>query len=146
MTPAEPPYQQTDLDLWATFNLQPLCDALATRGLFVLSVDPIPSHDVLPDGGWKAILERDDDPDGPPDHPAETIGDLLAAVEGLPADARHLWDACERRTLDIGLNSKTKPGNWQSPLPADLIRRAAAAGLGVGLTLYGPFDEEPPGG
>ena len=142
----ERPYQQTDLDLWATFDLQPLCDALVARGLFVLSVDSIPSHDILPGRGWRAVLERNDDPGGTPDHPAETIRDLLSAIEGLSANALRLWEACERRTLDIGLNSQTESGNWQSPLPAELVRRIAAAGLSIGLTLYGPFDEDLPGG
>ncbi|WP_171183456.1 hypothetical protein [Alienimonas chondri] len=75
---------------------------------------------------------------------------LLAAVEGLSPDRRAEWDRCERRVFDPGFECCEEPFCFQQTLSAETIRRVAAAGGEIELTLYAhrpsPFeatDDDP---
>lgn len=129
------PYQQTDLDLHADFDLRPLCEGLVAGGMYVLHCTEV-RH-----GRWQAILERDSEDEGTPGEPETSLRLLLDAIEALPEDLRANWDRCDLRAFDIGFNARWRPFCWQTPLSAETLRRVAAVGASLGITIYAPDRE-----
>ena len=133
------PYQQTDLDLHAAFDLRPLCDGLVERGMWLCHCT-----EVRP-GWWQAILERDPEDGNTPEAPETSLRLLLEAIEALPPDLRAAWDRCELRAFDMGFNARLRPFSWQTPLSAETVRRAAAVGASFGVTIYAPEEDAAAG-
>ena len=133
------PYQQTDLDLHAAFDLRPLCDELVARGMELLHCTEIRR------GQWQAILEQFSEDGNTPEAPEASLDLLLEAIEALPPDLRAEWDRCELRAFDMGFNARLHPFSWQTPLSAETVRRAAAVGASFGVTIYAPEDHDAAG-
>jgi len=62
-------------------------------------------------------------------------------VEGLPKEARMIWDECCSRILDIGYESGTSPCSFRSEIRASTIQRVAEIGASIVITIY-PLSSE----
>ena len=122
---------QTDLDLHAGFDLRPLCAGLVARG-----ADLLHCTEVRPQT-WLAVLEHDGGGETP-DRPEASFRHLLDSVEALPPELRSHWERCDRRVFDVAFDGGSDPFCWQTPLSAEIVRRLAAAGGELGITLYAP--------
>jgi hypothetical protein len=75
------------------------------------------------------------------DHPDEVDGTLLgfiAAVEALPPPARALWDQCEERALDIGIQAGATPHSTTFSIAATTVEKLARIGATLCFTVYAP--------
>ncbi len=72
-----------------------------------------------------------------------TISALLDLVDALDEKARQRWDNCTLRRFDIGIQSGIDPRMVQYDLPARLVKRIAAAGSDLVVTVYGARDRSP---
>ena len=108
-------YYNTDLELTAPFDLQPLADVLAGRGLMVLTVHPIEggTFAAFETGGLTPTLES-------------TVLELLEVVESLDDDAKRQWADCSRREFNIGYERSDEPGIFEHVLSPGAISRLAA--------------------
>lgn len=119
-------YLNTDLDLVAPFDLEPLAQAISARGTFVLQVS------ARNDASWGATIEAEADFLSP----EPTIVALLAAIEGLDAEARHSWAACTRREFNIGYDCGDEPWAFTNELTTATISRMSALNVSLRITLY----------
>ena len=76
----------------------------------------------------------------------ETINNFCLLVEGLPKEAREVWDGCCSRVMDVGYESGTSPQNFRSEIRASTVQRVAAIGASIVITIYPLFDEPAPDG
>jgi len=72
----------------------------------------------------------------------ETINSFCALVENLPEEVREIWDGCCSRVIDLGYESGTSPQNFRSEIRAPTIRRVAAIGASIVITIY-PLSDQP---
>ena len=119
-------YLNTDLDLVAASNLEPLAAALAARGVHPLHVT------CGDDGLWYALLETGADHDDPD----ATISAMLAAIESLEAEAARLWSECRLRESNIGYDCGDQPWAFNNGLKSGTLRRAAETAASLRITLY----------
>ncbi|HUG90713.1 MAG TPA: hypothetical protein VML55_07770 [Planctomycetaceae bacterium] len=119
-------YLNTDFDLVASSHLQPLVSALRAYGLRALHVT------LGGDGLWYSILETEEDYD----EPDGTIGAMLAAIESLEDDAAREWSACRLREFNIGYDCGDDPWAFNNELTNDTLRRIAALGASLRITIY----------
>lgn len=71
----------------------------------------------------------------------EVINAFCDLVENLPEEAREIWDGCCSNVFDIGYESGPSPRSFRSELRAPTIRRVAAIGASVVITIYSLSDE-----
>ena len=64
------------------------------------------------------------------------INYFCSLVEELPEDVRRIWDGCCSRVLDVGYDSGTSPQNFRSQIRAATVRRVAAIGASIVITIY----------
>jgi hypothetical protein len=122
-------YINTDLELAGPDDLRPLALALgAPKRLLLLSIFQ------REDGSWNTGLETFTEHDGPED----TICEFLDAVESLSPEAQSMWHACSSRDLNIGYECGTHPKEVSHGLSQSTLRRLAAHGLALRITLYPP--------
>ena len=120
-------FLNVDLDIESEAPLDRIVDAIGDRAA-VLFHDRVEQH-------YRASFEVGDDiMTSGVDH---TIRKLCDLVEGLPPQARAVWDACYRRVLDIGIQSGPEPQRFLATVNADTVRRAADAGCAFTVTVYG---------
>jgi hypothetical protein len=115
-----------DLDLTSEETLAPLAAYMRENGLIELHCE---RHD---DGAWLARFEASlcgDDPE-------RQIGALLDVVEKAPESVQASWRACASREFDIGYECGDDGCPFGQTLSADLVRRIAAVGASLGITLY----------
>ena len=140
-------YLNTDLDLIAPCDFAPLTEALAAHG-----VRPLYQPDQGADGQWYSKLEIDVDID--PEEPDVTIGVMLDAIEALlgqgatsrpssnaPSSAATLWAQCTLREFNLGYDCGSEPWAFNQGLANDTLRRIAACGSTLRITLYPPTEE-----
>lgn len=127
-------HRNTDLVLRSDADLTVLTTELAARGL--LFVDLTRGDD----GRWYAILEID----GQYPETEAVISLMLDAIESLPAQLRAVWDGCFLREFDIGYDCGEAPWAFNQGLSAGLLRRIAAAGAALRVTLYPSTDDDDP--
>lgn len=120
-------YLNTDLQLWATTDLRPLVEALASRGLLSLYAGPWPG------GTWSARFETAQ----AYQEPDANIAALLSAIDALDESARSLWLACTLRQFDIGYDCGDEPAAFTQPLSPATLARIAEAGGALMISLYG---------
>jgi hypothetical protein len=72
----------------------------------------------------------------------EVINYFCSLVEGLPKEARDVWDGCCSRVLDIGYESGTSPRNFRSEVRASTIQRVAKIGASIVITIYPQLAEQ----
>ena len=68
--------------------------------------------------------------------PNSIMADFCDAIEDFRDDARSVWTGAHRRTFDLGYESDASTGSTRSDLKADTLRRAAALGASVVITIY----------
>jgi hypothetical protein len=125
-------YLNTDLDLASPIDLFALLSALEAAGL-------PPLHSARrEDGRWHATCETAEQFS----EPEQNIAAILAVIEALPYGPRAVWSACTRRELNVGFDCGAKPWAFNQALSSDLLRRIAAVGLSLRVTLYPPKPEE----
>jgi hypothetical protein len=124
-------YRNTDLDLHASFDLDPLVSAFEQGGAWNLGVT------LGGDGLWYAIVEAGDRIETP----EASITDLLRVIEGLTGEARELWSRCELREFNIGYDSGHEPWAFNQGLTNDTLMRMARCGASLRITLYPPDDD-----
>ncbi|WP_128548114.1 hypothetical protein [Larkinella soli] len=129
-------YLNTDLDLEAAFDLSPLAEALAARGLLVLHVRRWES------GSWSARLETA----VPFTDPDANLQALLSAVETLEGPLRSQWAACTVRAFDMGYDSGHEPRNFYRQLTPATLGRMAALNATLVITIYPPEPDESDNG
>lgn len=121
-------YANTDLELAADFDLTPLATEFKAHGWHVLTVQ------LGPDGVWYANLEIG----GLYEAPEATISAMLEIIATLGEQAQRDWAACTKREFDVGYVCGTKPWAFNQGLTCDTLRRIAAAGASLRITLYAP--------
>ncbi|MFH5803845.1 hypothetical protein [Alienimonas sp. DA493] len=126
-------YIQTDLDLYAAFDLRPLVEELERLGLTALNSD-----DLGGDGSWKAILEADGEEEETPTDPNVPCGRMLAAISALPPRFREDWRRCDRRVFNLGFDCGEEPWPYTVGLSPEVTRGLASVGGELEFTLY-PF-------
>lgn len=124
-------YLNTDLDLVAPVSLAPLACALEARQVVPLHVTQ------GDDGQWYATLETDEQFNDP----EHSIARMLDAIESLPDHARALWDKCTKRDFNIGYDCGVEPWAFSQGLAKHTLRRLAATGASVSITLY-PYTDD----
>lgn len=119
-------YLNTDLDLVSDDDLTPLVAELENRGLMTLHCAR------LDDGRWLASLES------LTQHAeaAETIAELLTAIEGLPPGPMAGWRACNVREFNVGYEFGSQPRVLTQAMPAALLSRIVDVGASVRVTIY----------
>ena len=70
----------------------------------------------------------------------QSIDALLSAIEQLDPQCHALWQACSRKTLDIGYRSAIAPGSLSHQLSLQTLARMQVWGIDLSITLY-PVDE-----
>lgn len=127
-------YINTDLMLTAPVNLAPLAQAMAPGDLPEESISCL--HDSQADGDlYRSVFEAFG-PQGSYPTPDESIRALLDAIEQLPQALQPLWQACTKKTLDIGYNSGVTPGSVSHPIPIDTLLRMQSLGIDLCITVY----------
>ena len=119
-------YVNTDLDLKSAEDLAPLVAAFQAADVFALHVT------LGDDGVWFAVLETETQYD----EPEANIAAMVAVAEALPDELRSAWARCTVRELNIGYDCGTYPWGFTQFLSADLLKRVAAVGASVRITLY----------
>jgi hypothetical protein len=121
-------YVNTDLELRSTADLTAFGATLTQRGFFVMQLTQ------ADDGLWWANFELDNELND--SEPEVTIAAMLDVLEDLPRRLKRDWKACMLREFDIGYDCGDKPWAFSQVLSAELLRRIAAIGASIGITLY----------
>lgn len=79
-------------------------------------------------------------PEGTFDTPEESIKALLDAVERLAQSLQPLWQACTRKTLDIGYESGVTPRCVTHPISIDTLARLQLLGIDLCISVYSAQD------
>ena len=119
-------YLNTDLELKAPFDLNPLAAALEDCGMFSLQIR---QED---DGGWSATLQT------AVDHfePEVSVRAMLDILETLDDTPRQAWLSCSLREFDVGFGCGGEPFSLDYGLSHDVVQRVAGVGAGLRITLY----------
>jgi hypothetical protein len=126
-------YVNTDLDLKSADDLAPLVAAFRAGDVFALHVT-LGDDDV-----WFAVLETETQHD----EPEANIAAMVTVAEALPDELRSAWARCTLREFNIGYDCGTHPWGFTQALSPELLRRVAALGASVRITLYP--EREPAG-
>lgn len=119
-------YLNTDLILRSSAEPTDLVKALdRSPTMLIFSGQPLGSP-------WTTVFETESQ-EADPKH---TIEKLLKTVRRLPKRLRPAWDACERRTLDIGFQSGDSQFCSEDVIPHYLVALAADLGLEFQITIY----------
>ena len=121
--PAEPTrFLNVDLDLRSSQDLTPLLDTLQPH-----------AHTIHDEPGLTSLELNE--------HAADVESTLLvfvAAIEALPAPARALWDRCEERAFDVGIEGGLTPHSTTFPVTASTLEKLARLGATLRFTIYAP--------
>jgi hypothetical protein len=124
-------YLNTDLELFGEQSLAPLAERLASGGIFSLHDDERAAN------GWCVTLETEEQFT----EPESNIAAILSVVENFDVHSRQLWAACMSRELNIGYDCGDEPWAFNHAISATTVRRMAALGISLRITLY-PADAE----
>jgi len=125
-------YLNTDLDVMATVDLNPLAAAFEASGFLALHVTE------CDDGLWRATFETDEQFH----EPEPNIVAMLTAIESLGPDLRATWNACALREFNLGYDCGEKPWAFNQGLSNETLARIVAVGATLRWTLYP--DRPPP--
>ena len=120
-------YLNTDLDLESETDLTQLSDELARRKWVVLHSG---QHD---DGIWRASFEHLWNSAAGPE---QAIAAMLDVIEALSEPSNTVWAGCRKREFNIGIQAEREPHAFDAALSNALLRRLAAVGASVSLTVY----------
>ena len=68
--------------------------------------------------------------------PNSIIAGFCDVIEQLRDEARATWMAAFSRKFDLGYECDSSPGFFRSELKADTVRRAAALGTSIAVSIY----------
>lgn len=66
-----------------------------------------------------------------------TLGGFLALVEALPVALRMVWDDCEDRCFNVGIQAGATPHSAAFRMAPNTLRRIANSNSRVEVTVYG---------
>jgi hypothetical protein len=118
-------FLNVDLELVSTGALGPLLAALAREAIVL--------RDRV-DGGKQVVwLELGHQPAGI----EEAIHDFTRLIEALPPELRRVWDGCEDRCLNVGVQGGLGPHASAFTISASAVAAAAAVSARLEFTVYG---------
>jgi hypothetical protein len=123
-------FLNVDLELVATFDLTPLLEHFNPT-TFTL-------RDSVDDGQRTVWMELDTDPKDTDD----AILRYAMLVESLPSDIRRLWDECEDRCLNVGIQSGLTPHASAFRISTDAIAKLVAIAARLEITVYSADGEK----
>ncbi len=126
----ETTFLNVDLDVWASYDLAPLVEALGPHvsDMFTGSAE-------VDEGAFQthlelAIGERD------PWNPDAAIQAFVRLIDGLSPAAKRLWDEANVRNFDVGIQGGLTPPAFQFSLRPDTLAAASRLGASIALTVY----------
>jgi hypothetical protein len=117
-------FLNVDLELVATVELNPLLEHLNST-TFTL-------RDSMDHGRRTVWMELDPDPKDTDD----AILRYAMLVASLPGDLRRLWDECEDRCLNVGIQSGVSPHASAFRISTDTIAKLVAIAVRLEITVY----------
>lgn len=127
-------FLNVDLELVATTELKPLLEHLAGATITLRNSS---------DGEWRIVwLELADDPRDADD----AILHFARLIESLPPDARRLWNRCDDRCLNVGIQGGPVPHASAFRISANALGRLAAITARLEVTVYGSGGDQPEAG
>ncbi len=117
-------FLNVDLELVSTHDIRPL--------LAHWSDETLTLRDSVEAGRCTVWLELARDP---PDAD-NGVRDFASLVEALPRDLRQLWDSCDDRCLNVGVQSADDPDAAAFRISASAIRALAAISARLEFTVY----------
>jgi hypothetical protein len=123
-------FLNVDLELVATFDLAPLLE--------YLNAETFTLRDSVAEGRRTVWMELHSDPKDTD----EAILRYSMLVESLPSDIRRLWDACEDRRLNVGIQSGLAPHITAFPISTAAIAKLVAIAAHLEITVYSAGGEE----
>jgi hypothetical protein len=129
-------YLNTDLEVVAANDLSPLEANFNTNGL--LTVCSLEQGD---DSLWYGNFEADESYE----EPETTIRTMLAVIESLDGPVADIWQSCSKREFNIGYDCGSKPWAFNNGLTTETLRRIAACGGTLRITIYPEHREEDTG-
>ena len=123
-------FLNVDLELVATIDLTPLLEHLNSK-TFTL-------RDSMDNGQRTVWMELDPDPKDTED----AILRYAALVESLPGDLRRLWDECQDRCLNIGIQTGLSPHARAFGISTAAIAKLVAISSRLKITVYSADGEK----
>ena len=123
-------FLNVDLELVATFDLAPLLEYLS-QPTFTL-------RDSVNEGRRTVWMELNADPKDTDD----AIRRYAMLVESLPSDIRRLWDECEDRCLNVGIQSGLSPHASAFRISTAALAKLVAIAARLEITVYSAHREE----
>ena len=71
-----------------------------------------------------------------PSDPNSVVSEFCDVIEGFREDAEATWGGAHHRTFDVGFDNDGSAGCSRFELKADTVRRVAALGASLGITIY----------
>jgi hypothetical protein len=71
-----------------------------------------------------------------------TLDAFLSLVESLPDSLQRMWDDCDVRCFNIGIQSGTSPHAEVFSIASSILRRIAAVDADVVFTVYGALSDQ----
>jgi hypothetical protein len=60
----------------------------------------------------------------------------IELIQSLPEAARAIWDQCELRSINIGIQGGTEPHAVCFTIPSETVRQIASLQIEIALTVY----------
>lgn len=121
-------YCNTDLDISSPVDLALLVEEYVACGVYSL-------HPELRRGDhWFATLSTNEQYS----EPESTISAMLDAIEAAPDQIKTIWNTCTLREFNIGYDCGDEPWAFNQGLSTATLRRMAALGATLRITLYPP--------
>jgi len=127
-------YINTDLVLTAPVDLTSLAEVISPKSESTAPITRL--HVGYIDGiGYQATFEAFDQY-GNFKTPEESINCLLNCIEQLPVALQSLWQACSKKTLDIGYSSGVSPRYVINPISIHTLASMQSLGVDISITIY----------
>jgi hypothetical protein len=126
----ETAFLNVDLDIWAAYDLTPLVRAFGPH-----VSDMFTGAAQAEEGGYQTHLELlvgELDPW----NPDVAIQTFVRLIDGLPPDAKRLWDGANLRNFDIGIQGGVTPRAFQLSVCPDTLAAVSRLNANIALTVY----------
>ena len=131
MTNAMTEFLNVDLDLGARCGLKKLVQCLEPSAYVLSQTSRMASLEL---GGKSALtLEK-------------TVLGLVKLVQSLPPEAATIWNKCDYRTFNIGIQAGRETYSSEFSISRKAVSLLAEIGAEIILTVYAPLKEEATGG
>ena len=75
----------------------------------------------------------------------ETLVCFIEVIQGLPLKAKDLWNQCEYRRFNVGIQAENAHHEEHFAVSSQVIARLADIQSEMLITVYAPIDTAPPG-